>query len=49
MQVTLCQSSRQRDVQEHLNLQHFRCDHRTQISHHRNLLLADRQTDRLTM
>jgi hypothetical protein len=45
MQVTLRQSSRQRDVEEHLNLQHFRCDNLTQISHHRNLLLADRQTD----
>jgi hypothetical protein len=44
-QVTLCQSSRQRDVQEHLNLHHFRCDIFTQISHHRNLLLAYRLTD----
>jgi len=45
MQVTLCQLSGQRDVQEHLNFQHSRCDILTQISHHRNLLVAYRQTD----
>jgi hypothetical protein len=49
MQVTLCQSSRQRDVQEHLKLPHFRRDNIIQISHHRNLLLGYRQNDRLTM